>query len=76
MHVKCSLRSSSLKITEPLTPKINRPLLGGKENPSIEEQQIIPPFFEKNLFDKSFDWDSVPCFLDHPTQHVESLVIS
>lgn len=64
MGAKRTLRSSSSKAVEPLTPKINRPLLGGDENPSIEEQWIIPPFFEDYLFDKSFDWDFVPCSSD------------
>ena len=55
MGVKHNLKSSSLMIIEPSTPKINRPLLGGEENPSTKEQWIIPPFFEDYLFDKSFD---------------------
>ena len=66
MGVKRSLRSRSSKIIEPLTPKINRPLLGGEENPPTEEQWIIPPFFEDYLFDKSFDWEPVPCSADPP----------
>ena len=66
MGVKCNLRSRSSNIIEPLTPKINRPLLGGEENPFIEEQWIIPPFFEDYLFDKSFDWEPIPCSADPP----------
>ena len=46
MGAKHTLRSSSLKVVEASTPKINRPSLGGNENPSIEEQWIVPPFFE------------------------------
>ena len=55
MGVKHNLKSSSLMIIEPSTSKINRPLLGGEENPSTKEQWIIPPFFEDYLFGKSFD---------------------
>ena len=64
MGVKRGLRSSFVKFSEPSSSKINRPLLKGDENPSIEEQWIIPPFFEDYLFDKNLDWDSVPCFED------------
>ena len=66
MGVKHTLISSSSKITEPLTPKISRPLLGGEENPSIEEQWIIPSFFKDNLFDKSFAWESLHCSAEPP----------
>lgn len=66
MGVKRSLKSSFLKITDPSTPKINRPLLGGEENPSNEEQWIIPPFFKDYMFNKSFDWESVPCYSGPP----------
>ena len=66
MGVKRGLRFSSAKFLEPSSSKINRPLLGGDENPSIEKKWIIPPFFEDYLFEKSFDWDSVPCFEDPP----------
>ena len=59
-HVKCGLRSSSTKFLEPSASKGNKPFLEGDENPSIEEQWIIPPFFEDYLFDKSLDWDSAP----------------
>lgn len=68
MGVKCSLRSN--------TSKSNRPLLGGEENPSTKEKWIIPPFFEDYLFNKSFDWESIPCSANPLTQHVESLMIS
>ena len=64
MGVKCNLRSSSLKIMEPPTPKMNMPLLGGEKNPSTNEQWIIPPFFKENQFYKSFDWESISCFAD------------
>lgn len=47
IHVKCSLKSSSLKIIEPSTLKINRPLLGGEENLLTKEHWIIPLFFQK-----------------------------
>ena len=53
MGVKCDLGSSSAKFVEPSALKGNRPLLGGEENPSTEEQ--FPPFFKDNLFDKSLD---------------------
>ena len=64
MGAKRTLRSSSSKAIKPLTPKINRQLLGGDENTSTKEQWIISPFFEDYLFDKSFDCDSIPCSLD------------
>ena len=60
MGVKHDLRSSSAKFVESSASKGNKPLLGGDENPSIEEQWIVPPFFEDYLFDKSLDWDSTP----------------
>ena len=41
-------------------------MLGGDENPSTEEQWIIPFFFEDYLFDKILDWDSIPCSEDPP----------
>ena len=66
MGVKRNVRSSFLKNIEPSTLKINRPLLGWKENPSTEEQWIIPPFFEDYLFNNSFDWDSVLYSLNPP----------
>ena len=46
MGVKCGLGSSFAKFSEPFTSKGNKTLLGGDDNPSIEEQWIIPPFFE------------------------------
>ena len=55
MGVKRGLRSSSAKFSETSPSKSNKPLLGGDENPYIEEQWIIPPFFEDYLFDKSLD---------------------
>ena len=64
--VKCNLRFSSSKATKPSTPKTNRPLLRGEENPSTKEQCIIPPFFEDYLFDKSFDREFVPWFVEPP----------
>lgn len=64
MGAKRTLRSSTSKVVEPSAPKISRPLVGGDENPSTEEQWIIPPFFEAYQFDKSFDWDSVHCSLN------------
>ena len=66
MGFKRKLRSSFSKITDPLTPKINRSQQEGEENPSTEEQWIIPPFFKDYLFNKNFDWDSVPYFSDSP----------
>ena len=66
MGVKRGLRSSFAKFEEPSASKGNKPLLRGDENPSIEEQWIIPPFFEDYLFDKSLDWDSAPCYEDPP----------
>ena len=65
MDVKRGLRSSSTKFSKPTPSKSNKLLLGGDENPSIEEQWIIPPFFKDYLFDKSLDWDSTPYFGDH-----------
>ena len=44
--------------------KTNRPQLGGEENPSTKEQWIIPLFFEDYLFNKIFDWESIPCSAD------------
>ena len=67
MGAKRTLKSSSSKAIKPSTPKINRPLLGGDENPSTKEQWIIPPFFENYLFDKSFDQDFVP-YSSNPLQ--------
>ena len=64
MGVKSDLGSSSAKFVEPSALKGNRPLLGGEENPSIEEQ--FPPFFKDNLFDKSLDWDSTLYSEDPP----------
>ena len=64
--VKRGLKSSFAKFAKPSTPKGNKPLLGGDENPSIEEQWIIPPFFEDYLHDKSLKWDSAPCYKDPP----------
>ena len=64
--VKHGLRSSSTRFSESTPSKSNKPLLGGDENPSIEEQWIIPPFFEDYLFDKSPDWDSAHCSEDLP----------
>ena len=61
MGVKHGFRSSFDKFAEPSPSKSSKPLLGGDENPSIEEQWIIPPFFEDYLFNKSLDWDLVPC---------------
>ena len=55
MGVERGLRSSSAKFAKSSASKGNKPLLGGDENPSIEEQWIIPPFFEDYLFDKSLD---------------------
>ena len=66
MGVKRGLWSSSTKFAEPSASKGNKPLLGRDENPSIEEQWIIPPFFEDYLFYKSLDWDSTPCSEDPP----------
>ena len=66
MGVKRGLRSSFAKFLDPFASKGNKTLLGGDENPSIEEQWIIPPFFEDYLFDKSLDWDSAPYFNDPP----------
>ena len=54
------------KIFRTLPSKVNKPLLGGDENPSTEEQWIILPFFEDYMFDKSLDWDLVPCSEDSP----------
>ena len=71
--VKFNLRSSFLKIMDPSTPKFNRPLLGGEENPSTKEQWIIPPFFEDYMFDKSFDWEFVPCYVGPPYTACEEL---
>ena len=62
MGVKCSLRSSSSKVTKLLTSKTNRPLLGGEEKLSTVEQWIIPSLFEDYMFDKSLDWGPFPCF--------------
>ena len=59
--VKRGLRSSSAKFAESSSLKGKILLLGGDENLSIEEQWIIPPFFEDYLFDKSLDWDSTLC---------------
>ena len=66
MGAKHTLRSSSSKVVEPSTLMINSPLQGRDESPSTEEQWIFPPphLFEDYLFDKSFDWDSVPCSLN------------
>ena len=64
MGVKRGLRSSFAKFLEPFASKGNKTLLGGDENPSIEEQWS--PFFEDYLFDKSLDWDSTPYFDDPP----------
>ena len=61
MGVKRGFRSSFDKFTKPSPSKSSKPLLGGDENPSIEEQWIIPP-----VFDKSLDWDLVPCSEDPP----------
>ena len=66
MGVKRGLRFSSAKFAELSTLKGNKPLIRGDENPSIEEQWIISPFFEDYLFDKSLDWDSTPCFEGPP----------
>ena len=66
MGVKRSLRSSFAKFAESSASKGNKPLLGGDENPSIEEQWIIPSFFEDYLLDKSLDWNSTPCSEDLP----------
>ena len=55
MCVKRGLRSSSTKFSELAPSKSNKPLLGGDENPYIEEQWIISPFFEDYLFDKNLD---------------------
>jgi len=66
MGVKHSLRSSSAKFAESSTSNGNKPLLGRDENPFIEEQWIIPSFFEDCLFDKSLDWNSTPYFEDPP----------
>ena len=66
MGVKRGLRSSSAKFVEPSPSKSNKPLLGGDENPSIEEQWIISHFFLDYLFDKSLDWDSTPYSEDPP----------
>ena len=66
MGVKHGLRSSSAKFLEPTPSKSSKPLLGGDENPLIEEQWIILPFFKNYLFDKSHDWDSTPCSEDPP----------
>ena len=64
MGVKRSLRFSSAKVAESSASKGNKPLLGGDENPSIEEQWIIPSFFEDCLLDIILDWNSTPCFED------------
>ena len=61
MGVKHGLRSSSAKFSEPTPSKSNKPLLEGDENPSIEEQWIISPFFEDYLFHKNLDCDSALC---------------
>ena len=66
MGVKRGLQSSSAKFAEPSAPKGNKPLLGGDENPSKEEQWIIPLFFEDYLFNKSLNWDSSPYSEDPP----------
>ena len=66
MGVKRSLRSSFAKFAEFFASKGNKPLLGGDENPSIEEQWIIPSFFEDCLLDIILDWNSTPCFEDLP----------
>ena len=66
MGVKRGLRSSFAKFSEPSASKGNKPFLEGDENPSIEEQWIIPPFFEDYIFDKSLDWDSAPYSEDPP----------
>ena len=66
MGVKRGMRSNSAKFSEPSPSKVNKPLLGGDENPSTEEQWIILPFFEDYLLDKSLNWDSVPCSEDPP----------
>lgn len=44
---KLTLISYSSKIIETLNPKINRPLLGGDENPSVEEHWVIPSFLRE-----------------------------
>ena len=64
MGVKHGLRSSFAKFSEPSPSKSSKPLLGGNENLSIEEQWIIPFFFEVYLFDKSLDCDLTPCSED------------
>jgi len=66
MGVKPDLGSSFAKFAEPTPSKSNKPLLGGDEIPSIEEQWIIPPFFEDYLFDKSLNWDLALCSKDPP----------
>lgn len=60
MGSKLALRSYSSKIIETTNPMINRPLLGGDENPLVEEHWVIPYFLGDNLFDESFDWESLP----------------
>ena len=64
MGVKRGLRSSFAKFSKPSPSKSSKPFLGGNENPFIEEQWIIPFFFEDYLFDKSLDWDLTPCSED------------
>ena len=66
MGVKRALRSSSSKFFETSNPKTNKPLLGGNENTSIEERWVIPSFLRDNLFDESFDWESLPYSADPP----------
>ena len=66
MGVKRGLGSSFTKFVEPTPSKSNKPLLEGDKNPSIEEQWIIPPFFEDYLFDKSLNWDLALCSKDPP----------
>ena len=66
MGVKHGLRSSSAKFSKPFASKGNKPLLREDENPSIEEQWIIPPFFEDYLFDKKSQLGLTPCSEDPP----------
>ena len=66
MGVKRGLQSSFAKFAESFALKGNKPLLGGDESLSIEEQWITPSFFEDYLFDKSLDWNLIRCFEDPP----------
>ena len=66
MSTKHGLRSIFAKFLESSPSNINSLLLGGDENSSTEEQWIISPFFKDHLFDKSLDWDSIPCSEDPP----------